>query len=158
MKTLRILTVAVLLMNFGCNQSENTNNNLSLEDDMYVINKLRQAEIKAAENGNVGDLMDLRTEDFIAMPPGQPQVKGADDVKQFLEAMFSQVTIKEKIISEEIIVSDSLAIDRGIFSGEGQPKNGGEVFEIDGKYVWILEKQDDGSWKYAVHMWSNNSQ
>jgi len=137
--------------------AQQTNNDNRLADDISAINNLREKEEMAAETGNVDALLALRSDDFIAMPPDQPSVKGKEAVREFLTGMFGQMNIEETLVSEEIIVSGDWAHDRGTFAGTAVPKAGGTTISIDGKYLWILNRQDDGSWKYIIQMWSNNS-
>jgi hypothetical protein len=41
-------------------------------------------------------------------------------------------------------------------TGKRVAKNGGATIEFDNKYVDILRKQSDGSWKFVSRMWSSN--
>ena len=129
----------------------------SHEIDASAISDLRRREIQAAEAGDVEELLSLRTDDFTAMPPGQNPVSGKEAVFAFLSGMFEQVSLEETVVSEEIVVSGDLAYDLGTFTGSATPKAGGDPMELDGKYVWIARRENDGSWKYAVQMWSDNS-
>lgn len=129
----------------------------SQEADVSAINDLRRREIKAAEAGDVEGLLSIRTEDFTAMPPGQDPVCGKQAVSAFLSGMFEQVSIQETVVSDDIVVSGELAYDRGTFTGSATPKAGGDPMELNGKYLWIARREEDGSWRYAVQMWSDNS-
>ena len=129
----------------------------SQEADVSAINDLRRREIKSAEAGDVEALLALRTEDFTAMPPGQNPVSGKQAVSAFLSGMFEQVSIQETVVSEDIVVSGDLAYDRGTFTGSATPKAGGDPMELNGKYLWIARREENGSWRYAVQMWSDNN-
>lgn len=122
------------------------------------IEQLRQQEIEAAEDGDVDALLALRTDDFVAMPPGHPPVTGKQHVRAFLEDMFSAVSIRETVTSESVVETDDLAYDRGVFTGEATMKESGTSVPLDGKYLWIARRASDGSWRYTVQMWSDNQQ
>jgi len=48
------------------------------------------------------------------------------------------------------------AFARGFYGAEVTPKSGGEPSVIDGKYMTILRKQDDGSWKLYRDCYNSN--
>ena len=62
--------------------------------DLAALADLRAREITAAEAGDVEALLELRFEDFVAMPPGHPPVEGIENVRPFLQGMFAQVEIQ----------------------------------------------------------------
>jgi len=121
------------------------------------IADLRRREIEAAEAGDVEALLELRTDDFVAMPPNHPPVRGKAEVEGFLRGMFSTLAVRETVRSESVTVDGSLAYDRGVFSGQATMKSSGDTISLDGKYLWIAVRGPDGAWKYAVQMWSDNS-
>lgn len=122
------------------------------------IDELRAREVAAAEAGDVEALLTLRSEDFVAMPPRHPPVRGKEDVRAFLEGMFSSVSVRETVTSESVVVSGDLAYDRGVFSGTATIEESGASVPLDGKYLWVAKKVDDGSWRYSVQMWSDNQE
>lgn len=128
---------------------------LDREADVAAINELRSQEETAAEIGDVETLLELRTDDFVAMPPGREAVVGREAVRAFLSGMFGQMSMEETVVSEEVTVSGDLAYDRGTFTGTAMPAGGGDPIPIEGAYLWVLERQQDGSWKYAIQMWSD---
>jgi ketosteroid isomerase-like protein len=56
----------------------------------------------------------------------------------------------------EVEVSETWAFAKYHVSVSGVPKGGGESFHMDRKYLDILQKQPDGSWKVHIHMWNDN--
>ncbi|HUF29251.1 MAG TPA: DUF4440 domain-containing protein [Gemmatimonadaceae bacterium] len=152
----RLYTAFVLALACGaCTQTERAGG--PPEADVAAVNTLREREVAAAEAGDVATLIELRTDGFVSMPPDQPPVRGKEAVREFFRGMFAQVELEETVVSEAVVLADDLAYDRGTFTGTVRPKTGGEAMPIDGKYLWILERQADGSWRYSVQMWSNNA-
>ena len=127
-----------------------------MADDVAAINHLRERETAAVKAGDVGTLLSLRTEDFVAMPPDQPVVRGTEAVRGFLQGMFDQIAWEGTFTSEDVVVAGDWAYDRGIFTGTATPNGDGEPMPLDGKYLWILKRQTGGSWRFAVVSWSSN--
>lgn len=120
------------------------------------IDDLRQEEVEAAQAGDVEALLALRTDDFVAMPPGRPPIRGKQEVRLFLRDMFSSVSISETVTSESVVRREDLAYDRGVFSGTATMKESGTPLPLDGKYLWIARRLSNGTWRYSVQIWSEN--
>jgi ketosteroid isomerase-like protein len=60
------------------------------------------------------------------------------------------------ITNEEVQVSGDLAFARGTYAATVTPKAGGEETFIDGKYMTILKRQTDGSWKIHRDIFNSN--
>ncbi|MDZ7757161.1 YybH family protein [Rhodohalobacter sp.] len=127
------------------------------EEDIAEINELREKELEAVLAGNVDSLMAIRTDDFIAMLPGMPAIKGKEAVREVLTGMFGQMEeFEHNTISEEVIVSGDWAFHRGTYTDRVTLKSGGETMAFEGKFLWILQRQEDGSWKYAIQISNRN--
>ena len=147
--------IALATLAGACVQKPQKSNQLNV--DIAAINDLREKERKAAVAGNVDALMALRTDDFIAMLPGMPAVKGKEALREVLTGMFGQMEeFEHETRSEEVIVSGDWAFHRGTFTDKVTLKSGGEPIAYEGKYLWILQRQEDESWKYAVQMSNRN--
>ena len=65
--------------------------------------------------------------------------------------------LEETWSSEEIVVAADWAFTRGTYSSTFTPRAGGEPVQENGKSLWILERQADGSWKYARAIWNSDN-
>jgi ketosteroid isomerase-like protein len=65
-------------------------------------------------------------------------------------------TVKFELASDTIEGRGDLAYNRGHFRLTGVPKVKGPNISDEGKFVEILKRQPDGSWKYVVDMYSSN--
>jgi ketosteroid isomerase-like protein len=54
------------------------------------------------------------------------------------------------------VVSGDWAWARGTYGVDGEA--GGNAFHVDGKFLTILKRQDDGSWKIYRDAFKSNSQ
>jgi ketosteroid isomerase-like protein len=99
-----------------------------------------------------GDLA-LYTEDAIELPPNQAAVQGKAAIQACKEAFPPFSNFQEQ--SLEIEGQGDLAYDRGTYSMTVTPP-GAAPIEDRGKYLTILRKQADGSWKVARAMFNSD--
>ena len=57
---------------------------------------------------------------------------------------------------EEIVLAGEWAYVRGSYAFQVTPKVGGETAEEKGKFLYILTKSRDDSWKIARGIWNGN--
>ncbi|TDR23852.1 YybH family protein [Marinicella litoralis] len=134
----------------ACQPSENSAN-------LSLIDKARQ-ETEAAENaGSVEDMRKHFADDIVMMGPNMPVIAGIVDVTGAMRGFFEAFDIQIKYSSEEIVIADDWAFDRGTFTQiltskvqGGPPKN-----EL-GKYLWVYKRMSDGSWKQARVIWNSS--
>jgi ketosteroid isomerase-like protein len=81
----------------------------------------------------------------IQMPPGMP-ARGKDVLDAGIPKAFSAIPAKAVNINpEEIVVAGDWAYSRGSYNAD-QVVQGKDV-HIDGKFLTIFRRQDDGSWR-----------
>jgi uncharacterized protein (TIGR02246 family) len=132
----------------------------SATSDDGEVKKLRTLLETAVNAFNLGDLetyMRLHTDDAIVLGPNRPAVVGRDAVRKSTQQLFERFRVDEKRTVEEIRISGSLAFVRGNYDSTLTPKADQPPSRDTGKYIEILEKQRDGSWKYARSIWNSNS-
>jgi uncharacterized protein (TIGR02246 family) len=108
---------------------------------------------------NAGDFegwISLWTNDGIQMPPDTPARIGKEQIRAGMKPAFDQFILKMVITNNEARVSGDLGFLRGTFTESMVPKAGGETEKYDGKYLSILERQADGSWKVARDCFNSN--
>lgn len=109
-----------------------------------VVDDLVQAELA----GDWEAMYATFTEDVVAMPSNQPALEGLAAYREWVEPQDFSVSELTATVAE-IDGRGDLAYVRGTYSetftvGEGEP------IEEQGKYVFILKKQADGSWRIAL--------
>ena len=143
------------------------------EADVKAIHRVREAHDAAVNAGVLEAWLAGFAEDAMLMPPNEPPVVGKEAMHSWGQAVFDQFDFEQTTSSDEVEVAGDWAFDRGTYiltptptaagePAEGAPSERPEVGrELDyaqtGKYLWILKKQADGSWKIACGMWSSNS-
>jgi uncharacterized protein (TIGR02246 family) len=113
---------------------------------------------KAATSGNGEAIAALYTDDATLLPPGEPIVKGEAAKKYWVEFGngFSGPT---ELNTAKVEGSGNLAYAVGTYRMALTPKKAGsKPLPVDeGKYIEVLQRQDDGSWKILHDIWNPNA-
>jgi uncharacterized protein (TIGR02246 family) len=121
------------------------------DSEIDRVNDARASLEQAYNSRDVAGLVTVLTEDVVFLPPGAPAMVGRDNVVAMHQAAFrqsaDQYTSSLEHSSDEIIVADDWAIDRGTYVATITPLDGGEPGSYDHKYVYIWARQNDGSYK-----------
>ena len=70
--------------------------------------------------------------------------------------MLDRFAFNMKISNEEVRAGGDWAFARGTYQATLTPKAGGAAGSIDGKYMTILTRQADGSWKIYRDIFNSN--
>ena len=96
----------------------------------------------------------LYTEDAVLMPPNQPMVQGRAAIQTWKEA--SPTFTEFNLTVEEIDGRGDLAFVRGTYSLTMELEGAPEPIQDTGKFLDILQKQEDGSWLIAVDIFNSD--
>lgn len=133
---------------------------ISLEErNKADVSAIKEKMNQFAATINAGDFdgwISLWTDNGVQMPPGTPARIGKEQIRAGMKPAFDEYILKMVVIVSELRVSGDFGFVRGTYTESMIPKAGGETFEYDGKYLTILEKQADGSWKVARDCFNSN--
>jgi uncharacterized protein (TIGR02246 family) len=129
---------------------------LSAED----VARIRSADSAFMASANAGDadgVAAVYAEEGSLLAPNLPPQKGRDAIKAFWGGFLDAYTVRFEVASDTIEGRGDLAYNQGRYRFTAVPKAKGAPGVADeGKFVEILKKQPDGSWKYVVDMYSSN--
>lgn len=143
MRGFKLLTATLALGVAACQPPAQDGGVLS-EQDIAAIKANLDGMVAAELAGDWDKLGEYLTEDFVRMRADMPAVEGKAAWIQFLKGMDFDVTALS-VDYQDIDGRGDLAYVRGAYSetismGESGP------MELVGKFLWIYEKQADGSW------------
>jgi uncharacterized protein (TIGR02246 family) len=109
-------------------------------------------EVAAATNdGDMERWLALWIDDAIQMPPGAPRRVGKAEIRREMQPLFGLFdAVKMLIHIEEVRILGDWAYAHGTYEFKMAPREEGEARRHSGKFLDILEKQVDGSWKIAI--------
>jgi uncharacterized protein (TIGR02246 family) len=106
------------------------------------------AEAFAAEDADA--VVALMTDDFVAITPDKPPVIGKTRVHAAIVADLAEMAVERvHFAPSEIAVCGDWAWAWGIARGAVRTGDNGDRTEITGKFLWILKRQPNGTWKIA---------
>jgi uncharacterized protein (TIGR02246 family) len=129
----------------------------STEADLAALEAVKQQCLEAVNGGDAKRVVGFCTDDHVWIPADERILIGKEALRESFQAMFDTYEYAESWSSEEVVVSGDWAFDRGTFTATLTPKAGGEPIQDGGRYIWILKRQADGSWKYARSIWNRGA-
>jgi uncharacterized protein (TIGR02246 family) len=116
--------------------------------DIAAVGQVREAWVTAWKAGNAAGLAALYAPGAYDMANNTPTAVGPEGIEAANTAAFGQMTPTDlAITAEKTEVVGDLAYDRGTFKLALTPKAGGAAISDSGRFVAILRRQADGSWK-----------
>ena len=125
--------------------------------DLDAIAQLGDGFVKAMNTSDIEVLVGSFTDDAIRMPPNEPSIVGTAALRSHFQALFEQADSTVTILLDETEVAGEWAYSRGTYTLEVRPKGEGEPEQDNGKWLNILQRQTDGSWKISCNIWNSDN-
>jgi uncharacterized protein (TIGR02246 family) len=124
--------------------------------------RVRAADSVFAIGANTGDVEKVASayaEDATLMPPNAPPIRGRAAIRGFWNGLLQAYGVELTIGVDQLEGRGDLAYIVGHYRFVTTPKAKGTpaLPPEDGKFVEVLKRQADGSWRYVVDMYSANS-
>ena len=146
---MRSRLVPLVLLFAACAKASDTS-----AADVVAIVALRDS-IQAAEIGGRADgILAAFAEDVVVLPPNTAALNGKAAATEFIRGGLGAMAMTVQYTSEEVVITGDWAFDRGSYNASMTPRAGGATTPDRGKYLWILHRAADGTWKYHRVMWN----
>jgi uncharacterized protein (TIGR02246 family) len=129
--------------------------------DVALVYQLWNEYAAAANKGDLARWISFWIDDGIQMPPGVPRRVGKTQIRKEMQPLFDLFNITNMSVhTEEVRILGDWAFTHGAFEFELTLKDGGATKSYSGRFLDILEKQVDGSWKIAIdcHNYNESSE
>src|SRR6056297_551673 len=127
-----------------------------LNKDEMLITEVSNARAKAFNDMNANEISRYFTSDGVLMAPGKQASIGQKAVAKYYQAIFDEFDVVLKSHYVEVQVSGNMAYGRGEAIVHATSKIDGKESVSKSKYLNILERQNDGSWKTTHDIWNTN--
>lgn len=117
------------------------------EADIAAIDRLWDDYAAAVTRGDATAFETLWTDDAIKMIPNLPVVIGKDNIMAKFKANMAGASSVMTIKTEETVIAGDLAYSRGSYEQVTTSKAVGSRMRLVGKFLDILVRQADGTWK-----------
>jgi len=111
--------------------------------------------MEAFNRGDVEAAVEFYTDDAKFLHPNTEIVSGKQAIKEFFETGRAFGLRRFYLTSVEIGYDGNLAYERGVITIEMEPE-GGQATTDTGKYLVVMKRQADSSWKVAVDIWNSD--
>ncbi|NBC65458.1 MAG: SgcJ/EcaC family oxidoreductase [Bacteroidetes bacterium] len=128
----------------------------NIEKHKEMITAVSDARAEAFNNSDAAGIAEHFTEDAILMAPGVPAMEGREAVRNYYQSIFDEYETELVSYYEEIKIDGDLAYGRGVAKVTLIPTNGTESSSSTSKYLNILQRQPDGTWKTTHDIWNSN--
>ncbi len=129
---------------------------VTTEADVAAIETLRADFVTAYNAEDVDKLLNLFTADAVRMPPDEPALSGTEELRGYFSSRFELADIEVSIATDETEIAGDWAFARGNFGVAVTSAAGGEPVEYTGKWINIMQRQADGSWKMSHNIYNND--
>jgi uncharacterized protein (TIGR02246 family) len=129
----------------------------SPNDDNESVRKFLDGLMAADNAGDVERIISHYADDAISLPPNDGAVIGKEAIAARYKAGFAKFKMEVTLSSDETQVCGDWAFNRGITKGRLVWHDGSASTLLNDKYLMILRKQADDSWKITRLMWSSNA-
>jgi uncharacterized protein (TIGR02246 family) len=124
--------------------------------DVAAITAVSKARADAFNQGNAAAIAVHFAEDGLLMAPDQPALRGKAAVQSYYQHIFDEYETRLKSYFEEVKVSGPLAYGRGFAEVVLIPKQKGQTVCSTAKYINIMRREADGTWKTTHDIWNGN--
>ena len=119
--------------------------------DVAQVYELWNGWAAHCHSGDFERWMTLWVDDALQMAPDEPPRVGKEQIRAAMQPAFDLLIMSNMIINTgEVRILGDQAYSHGTYTFETTPKEGGETTSFSGKFLDILEKQIDGTWKIAI--------
>ena len=127
------------------------------EVDIEAIRRANVDLIDAFNTGDVTAAVALVVEDAVDLPPHRPAVIGREAIQSFLQSDVDRFTMNFADEIVEVDLEGDLAVIWSNYTVTLTPNGDGEPIENNGKWLKVLNRQPDGSWKFSRNIWNSDN-
>jgi uncharacterized protein (TIGR02246 family) len=129
----------------------------STESDLQAITKLVTDDYDMAFNtGDADARASLYADDAVMMPPNEPLIRSKEAIRAY-EAQDDSLDLQLTDTATDVQVFGNWGFVQGTYTVTTAQELGGESILENGKFVVIVKRIHDGSWKIAHDIWNSDS-
>jgi len=148
-----VLSLLLASMLVGCASPEQQ----TTESDISAINNIWKEYEASINAGNAVQWASLWTDDGIQMPQGTVPIRGRQSIEKAVADSLNRFSNEQDITILETEIGGDWAFSRGTWISTLTPKETGQSYLIDGKFMTIFRRQRNGDWKIYRDIFNSNT-
>lgn len=129
----------------------------SSADDIAAIEKLQADWNAAVEAGSVDGYAAVLDDDIELLPTDAETIRGIGNYRAMLHGVFTTDDFRIEIaVPATIEVDGDMAWSRYDYVIHRTAKDGSGTFSSYRKFLDVMRRQDDGTWRVYKHIWNYN--
>jgi uncharacterized protein (TIGR02246 family) len=141
--------LALSLMLSACGHISNQTAKPNVDVDSAAIAKTFAEYVSAWKASDAGRIANLYCEDAVILPGDHRAESGRAAITKFNKDFFDQYSPGSfEIFAEDRKIVGDWAFENGAYTFTATAKTGGQPMSDRGKYLVVLQRQNDGSWKW----------
>ncbi len=146
-----ILATLVVLAASGCAPS------VDIVADRAAIREAERQVVKAANGGNVEQMVATFAVDAAVLPPNAPAVTGKESIREWAASLLESpgFAVKYQNDKTELSRAGDLGYTISRYELTVNDPEGNPVTE-KGRWVTVWKKQADGTWKCVLDIWNSD--
>ena len=148
-----VFTLLILIAGCAPEQRSSVDENASDFDSINAVLATHVAAVNSSDSAaNLADFAD----DIVYLPPNQPPIRGKQALASFVGPFFETFDAELEMVPEETVVSGDWAFQWGNFTNTIVAQNSSDTTFMDAKWIYLYQRQSDGSWKIARDIYNSN--
>lgn len=128
-----------------------------LVSDIAKIYQVWKAYAAAIREGDLERWLTFWSSRGIRMAPEQPRRVGLEQIRQSIEPQFREFHFEEFVVQpDEVRILGDHAYSHGSIKSLMSPRSGGAPLEENIKFLTILTRGPDGSWRITLDCFNTN--
>ena len=153
-----LIIVTATMLQAACQRPRENSAVLSAPEarqaDIAAVRRMLNAIVSADNARDLNAVMALYADDAVLLPPDENAVVGKEAIRPRYQSLFNEFNPDLSISHDEIITDGDWVFVRGRTGGRVISRKGGATSPVNDKYLMILRRQADGTWRIARLMWS----
>ena len=128
----------------------------NIETDRQAILDLERGLFAAEAAGDLDAWMNFIDDDPVWLPPNKPAMTDRRAIREWAAPYFELYDLSEETTGQEIRVAGDWGYIMANWTFTVTPKEGGKTITDDGKSIWIVRRQQDGTWRPSRAIWNSD--
>ena len=129
----------------------------AVKSDVALINELIHEYVQTIKDGDMESWLSLWLPEGKQMASGVPARIGHEAIREGNRPLFELFMTEMAIHPDELRILGDHAYTHGNYDYAMTPREGGTAITGSGKFLTILNKPEDGSWKFAIDCFNDNA-